>query len=167
MKVRKMSGLAIVLLGAILLVNLFLPVQLPLAGVACAVLLIWAGCCLIKGKRLTFDDADAPEESHRPDAQPQLRRCIGCREVIDLTDTDNLAEYVQVQAVLGSVTVRLPVDAQITLLKSGLVGLVRSPDGQITLLGEEEISCGSRDECAPRLYVEAQALLGEVRFLLG
>ena len=27
--------------------------------------------------------------------------------------------------------------------------------------------CGSRDESAPRLYVEAHALLGGVRFTLG
>ena len=36
-----------------------------------------------------------------------------------------------------------------------------------TLLGEERMQCGSRDESAPRLYVEAHALLGGVRFTLG
>jgi len=154
--------------GAVLLVNLFLPVRLPLAEIACAVLLIWAGCCLLQGKRLNFDgEEEAQPETGRPDTQPLTKRCVLRQDVLDLTDTDSLPEYVQVRSLMGSITVRLPVDAQITLVKNGLAGLVRTPGGQITLLGEETITCGSRDERAPRLYVEAHALLGEIRFLLG
>ena len=166
MKVREITGLAIALMGAVLLVNLFLPVWLPLAEIACAVLLIWAGCCLLQGQRLSLF-SEEETETVPPQSQPLVKKCLACREMLDLTDTDNLPEYVRVQSILGSVTVRLPVDAQITLVKNGLVGLVRAPGGRITLLGEDQSVCGSFDECAPRLYVEAHALLGEVRLLMG
>ena len=67
----------------------------------------------------------------------------------------------------SEITVRLPVDAQVTVVKEGLACLICTPDGVATLLGEERMQCGSRDESAPRLYVEAHALLGGVRFTLG
>ena len=54
MKVREVSGYALLALGAILLMELFLPIDLPLAGTACAVLLVWAGACLMSGRRLAF-----------------------------------------------------------------------------------------------------------------
>lgn len=165
MKVREVSGYALLALGAILLVELFLPIELPLAGTACAVLLVWAGACLMTGRRLAF--GAEPEESGRPECAPQVRQCVLRRETVDLTDTDNLPEYLQLRAFLGEITVRLPVDAQVTVVKEGLACLIRTPDGVATLLGEEHMQCGSRDESAPRLYVEAHALLGGVRFTLG
>ena len=165
MKVREVSGYALLALGAILLMELFLPIDLPLAGTACAVLLVWAGACLMSGRHLAF--GAEPEESGRPECAPQIRQCVLRRETIDLTDTDHLPEYLQLRAFLGEITVRLPVDAQVTVVKEGLACLIRTPDGVATLLGEERMQCGSRDESAPRLYVEAHALLGGVRFTLG
>ena len=119
----------------------------------------------MSGRRLAF--GAEPEESGRPECAPQIRQCVLRRETIDLTDTDHLPEYLQLRAFLGEITVRLPVDAQVTVVKEGLACLIRTPDGVATLLGEERMQCGSRDESAPRLYVEAHALLGGVRFTLG
>lgn len=165
MKVREISGYALLALGAILLAELFLPIHLPLAGTACAVLLVWAGACLTAGRRLAFG-MDS-EQDERPAGAPQVRQCVLRRETLDLTDTAHLPEYLQLRAFLGSVTVRLPVDAQVTVVREGLACLIESPDGSATLLGRERTRCGSRDESAPRLYVEACAVLGAVRFTLG
>lgn len=165
MKMREISGYALLALGAILLVDLFLPVHLPLAGIAIAVLLIWAGACLMSGQRLAF--GAAPEESERPASPPQVSTCVLRRETIDLTDTASLPEYVQVRAFLGEITVRLPVDAQITVVREGIACLIKGPDAGTVVLGEERMQCGSRDESAPRLYVEARAILGTIRFTLG
>lgn len=165
MKVREISGYALLALGAILLAELFLPIHLPLAGTACAVLLVWAGACLTAGRRLAFGMES--EQDERPAGAPQVRQCVLRRETLDLTDTAHLPEYLQLRAFLGSVTVRLPVDAQVTVVREGLACLIESPDGSTTLLGRERTRCGSRDESAPRLYVEACAVLGAVRFTLG
>ena len=113
MKVREVSGYALLALGVILLVEMFLPIDLPLAGTACAVLLVWAGACLMTGRRLAFGAES--EEDARPEGEPQVRQCVLRRETIDLTDTDRLPEYLQLRAFLGGITVRLPVDAQVTV----------------------------------------------------
>lgn len=165
MKVREISGYALLFLGIVLLLDLLLPVRLPLAGMACAVFLIWAGACLMSGRRLVlYGGEEAPE---RPSQEPLVRQCVLRREEMDLTDTATLPGHVQVRAFLGQLSVRLPVDAQITVVKDGLLCLIESPDGRATVLGEQRMACGSRDESAPRLYIEAHAFLGAVRFTLG
>lgn len=165
MKMRKISGYALLFVGCVLFVELLLPIHLPLALTACILLLIWAGACLLSGKRLTLGE-EAPQVE-RPEGEPLVRQCVLERMVIDLTDAAHLPKYVQVRSFLGCATVRLPVDAQVTVYKEGLLCLLKTPDSRTTLLGEERMTCGSHDESAPWLYLEAHACLGAIRFVLG
>lgn len=165
MKVREISGYALLFVGCVLFLELLLPVRLPLVLTACAVFLIWAGACLTTGKRLVL--GAEPVEPEHPEGQPLVRQCVLQRGTIDLTDVAQLPEYVQVRAFLGSVTVRLPVDAQVVVQKEGLMCLLTTPDSRATLLGEDRMTCGSHDQSAPRLYLEAYACLGAIRLVLG
>lgn len=165
MKVREISGYALLFVGCVLFVELLLPIQLPLALTGCILLLVWAGACLVSGRRLTLGE-EAPK-IERPEGEPLVRQCVLARTVIDLTDAAHLPRYVQVRSFLGSATVRLPVDAQVTVYKEGLLCLLKTPDSRTTLLGEERMTCGSHDASAPQLYLEAHACLGAIRLILG
>ena len=70
-------------------------------------------------------------------------------------------------AVLGTVTVRLPVDACARVQARALLGLVEPPDGKTLFLGQQAVSCGAQAADAPVVRLDADSILGRVKLILG
>ncbi len=164
-KTREVSALALLVLGAAVVLKAVLPVRLPLVRLALGAALVWAGASLLSGRSLSLGGEERREE-RAPEGCPEWRCSLGKRTV-DLTNTDEMPQAVRVSALLGTVTVRLPVDAAATVSAHTLCGLMALPGEKCLVLGERSYSCGSRADSAPKLLVEARCVLGRVRFIMG
>ena len=103
----------------------------------------------------------------REEGGVQIRRHVLSSAVLDLTDCSLLSETIEMQCAFSSVSVHLPVDANIALHASGAFCSVALPDGQSVLFGENTVHCGSQDVSAPRLRIELQCVFSSVSFKMG
>ena len=96
-----------------------------------------------------------------------IRRCVFSSASIDLTDAAALPERIELQSAFSSLSVRLPVDASITLHASGAFCSIALPGGQNVVFGENTVRCGSQDPNAPRLRIDAECAFSSARFIMG
>ena len=162
---KQIGVLALVILGAVLLIKFLLPLRVPLAILAMLALLVWAGVYARSGRPLSLGFGEGALEPIGGDAPAHL--CMLGSQTLDLTNTDTLPPGVKVTAVLGTVTVRLPVDACARVQARALLGLVEPPDGKMLFLGREAVSCGAQAADAPVVRLDADSILGRVKLILG
>jgi len=96
-----------------------------------------------------------------------IRRNVFSRSVLDLTDSSTLPEKIELQSAFSILTVRLPVDAKITLHASGAFCSISLPDRQSILFGENTVHCGSKDSNAPRIHIDLNCAFSSVSFRMG
>lgn len=113
------------------------------------------------------DDDDDPIPARPAEDERFTRRFVCTSGVIDLTDSGRLPDHLTVQTTLSSVTVRLPVDAGITVHTSGVLCSISLPNRQSIMAGKSTHHFGTQDPRAPRLYLECSCLLSSVRFEMG
>ncbi len=128
---------------------------------------IWLALNLNQSAPAAPVDEQEPVTARPAEDDRFTRRFICTSGVIDLTDSSRLPDHLTVQATLSSVTVRLPVDAGITVHTSGALCSVSLPNRQNIVAGKSTHHCGTQDPRAPRLYIECDCLLSSVRFEMG
>ncbi len=121
------------------------------------------------GLRQKEDSAGAAHtvQNHAAGHSGSVHRCVFSSDVIDLTDSSLLPERIELQAAFASVSVRLPVDAAVTLHASGAFCSITMPGAQCIALGERTVQCGTQDPSAPRLYIDASCAFGSLSFRMG
>lgn len=102
-----------------------------------------------------------------PDGKRRTHNCAFARSTLDLTDSGRLPDQVRVNLSFGSTTVRLPVDAGITVQANCAFGSVTIPDHPCVLFGSSAFQLGSQDPNAPRLHIAVNCSFGSVNFIMG
>ena len=96
-----------------------------------------------------------------------IRRYVFSSASIDLTDSSLLPEKIELQNAFSSLSVRLPVDANITIHASGAFCSISLPGRQSVVFGENTVHCGSQDPSAPRLYIDLSCAFSAASFRMG
>lgn len=96
-----------------------------------------------------------------------IRRCVFSSASLDLTDSSLLPEKFELQNAFSSLSVRLPVDANITIHASGAFCSISLPGRQSVIFGENTVHCGSQDPSAPRLYIDLSCAFSAASFRMG
>lgn len=129
--------------------------------------------------------SDAPRETHtsffsserfrfargineeREENGVHIRRYVFSSASLDLTDSSRLPEKLELQNAFSSLSVRLPVDANITIHASGAFCSIALPGRESVIFGENTVHCGSQDLSAPRLYIDLSCAFSAVSFRMG
>lgn len=96
-----------------------------------------------------------------------IRRYVFSGASIDLTDSASLPEKIELQNAFSSISVRLPVDASITIHASGAFCAISLPGRQSVIFGENTVHCGSQDPNAPRLYIDLSCAFSAANLKMG
>lgn len=156
------GGALAVLVLCLLWKHSFLRIALTLA-VALAAYFLPLG----EGTKTTRHFGLAVSSSESKDGRSRSHDCAFAASTLDLTDSGRLPERVRISVAFGSTTVRLPVDASITINASCAFGSVSLPENPGVVLGYTSCRLGSQDPNAPRLSVTARCAFGSLRFIMG
>lgn len=136
-------------------------------------LLIALGVAWAAWRRTGKRAADSHEDSHadvndKTDADG-TRNCSYAftDTVLDLTDVELLPERVKLSCAFSSVSVRLPVDAAVTIRSNGTFCCISAPGQKDMILGKSICYCGTKDDNAPRLLIDANCAFGSLEFMRG
>ena len=97
----------------------------------------------------------------------KILRYVFSNAAIDLTDSSMLPDRIELQSAFSNVSVRLPVDASITVHASGAFCSISLPGRQNVIFGENTVHCGTQDPNAPRLHIDLSCAFGAASFKLG
>ena len=123
-------------------------------------------------RRSAFFSSDSFRASGFSASDAEESGCRVCRYVLsnaslDLTDSSSLPDRMEIQSAFSSVSIRLPVDANITLHASGAFCSISMPGCQSTVFGERTCHCGTQDPLAPRLHIDVASAFASVSFHMG
>ena len=96
-----------------------------------------------------------------------IRRYVFSNASLDLTDSSLLPERIELQNAFSNLSVRLPVDANITIHASGAFCSISLPGRQSVLFGENTVRCGSQDASAPRLTINLSCAFSSASLKMG
>lgn len=97
----------------------------------------------------------------------KILRYVFSNASVDLTDSSLLPDRIEIQSAFSNVSVRLPVDASITVHASGAFCSISLPGRQNVIFGENTVHCGTQDPNAPRLYIDLSCAFSSASFKLG
>ena len=128
---------------------------------------------------IAFRMPDSEESAPRPDAgvavsttqsedgRRRTHSCAFARSFIDLTDSGSLPEQVSINSSFSSTTVRLPVDANITVKSSCAFSGVSVPGRPSMVIGSSTCHLGTQDANAPCLTIRISCAFSSVRLVMG
>lgn len=113
------------------------------------------------------DGASDSASSETDSKSGRLCRYAFSSAALDLTDSSSLPKRLTLQSAFSSVSVRLPVDAAITVRAAGAFCSVSMPGRQSMLIGEQNFRCGSQDPNAPKLHITVSCAFSSISLRMG
>lgn len=165
-------GVVIIFIGVSLIVNYLFKIDLPIFKILFALLIIYIGVKILLGsfnfKSSSYEDDRSgvftktemtPESLSKKD---EFSIVFG-NSKIDLRNTQfESGTKLEMNAVFGSMDVKLPPDVFVSLEASSVFGSVRGAERSIDGIGEQESEWGDASK-GRHLRIKANAVFGNVR----
>ncbi len=164
-------GLILVIAGLLMIINYIFKLNIPVFKILLGLFLICLGVYLVIGfkgwRHESYNDGKTTvfsEMSITPETVEDEYNIIFSKGEIDLSNisNENLGKAIEISAIFGSASVRLPTNFPVKIKGSAVFGSVTLPNKQSLGFGEVKFQSSDSTEA---LYIEANAIFGNIVFV--
>lgn len=160
---REFWGIYFILAGSLVILRTHVWLNIPVFRMALALLLIWSGLVVLIGRGID----PGPEQNTVAFADRTVAATSGEYSALFGRGTFVVPEpgegegrILEVNAVFGGATVRVPRDVPVRVAVSSAFGAVRTPDGDSSFFGDRTYASPGYSEEAGFIRLKASAVFG-------